>query len=349
MKLFRKIRQELAAQNNAAKYMRYAFGEIVLVVIGILIALQVNNWNENRKQKIRFTGLLEQIYNSIYLDTQWGKANLESLNYQLNYIDTLVNNPSYINPKKLIHILYYVGLDPEKIKSNTSSLMQYLDYNSDDKNQRELTKQLLAYGGNMFDPDKDNRFLKIKTVTSILQDEDIPLPFEVFGLTSFRNFSETDSNFFSAIEIKKAQKIIPTKQFIAALKSLKSKKIFLQLDLSNSLDEGLSYLKLIKAYNPAIKLVFTDIGIVGTALETGWDRSIPMMQNDSIENVWELNIHLNNGYIKFRNRDSWAYNWGGKGFPNGNTIFYGEDITVSEGNYHIILDLNKNTYQFIQH
>lgn len=49
MKFFRSIRQKLAAQNKVAAYLRYAIGEIVLVVIGILIALQVNNWNEARK------------------------------------------------------------------------------------------------------------------------------------------------------------------------------------------------------------------------------------------------------------------------------------------------------------
>ena len=49
MKIFRKVRQKLAAENSVAKYLRYAIGEIFLVVIGILIALQVNNWNENRK------------------------------------------------------------------------------------------------------------------------------------------------------------------------------------------------------------------------------------------------------------------------------------------------------------
>ena len=49
MKIFRNIRQKLAAENSVAKYLRYAIGEIVLVVIGILIALQINNWNENRK------------------------------------------------------------------------------------------------------------------------------------------------------------------------------------------------------------------------------------------------------------------------------------------------------------
>ena len=46
---FRKIRKKMADDNKPLKYMRYAIGEIVLVVIGILIALQLNNWNEQSK------------------------------------------------------------------------------------------------------------------------------------------------------------------------------------------------------------------------------------------------------------------------------------------------------------
>ena len=49
IKFFRKIRQNLLAEGKTGKYFKYAIGEIVLVVIGILIALQINNWNENRK------------------------------------------------------------------------------------------------------------------------------------------------------------------------------------------------------------------------------------------------------------------------------------------------------------
>ena len=52
IKFFRKIRFNLLSENNTSKYFKYAFGEIILVVIGILIALQINNWNENRKNKI---------------------------------------------------------------------------------------------------------------------------------------------------------------------------------------------------------------------------------------------------------------------------------------------------------
>ena len=48
IKFFRKIRHNLLLKNQTGKYFKYAIGEIVLVVIGILIALQINNWNQNR-------------------------------------------------------------------------------------------------------------------------------------------------------------------------------------------------------------------------------------------------------------------------------------------------------------
>tara|TARA_R110002074_G_scaffold257269_3_gene429735 strand:- start:4907 stop:5674 length:768 start_codon:yes stop_codon:yes gene_type:complete len=50
IKFFRKIRQQLLAENKFSRYLIYAIGEIILVVIGILLALSINNWNENFKQ-----------------------------------------------------------------------------------------------------------------------------------------------------------------------------------------------------------------------------------------------------------------------------------------------------------
>ena len=61
MKLFRKTRKKLASETTVAAYLRYAIGETILVVVGILIALQVNNWNENQKQKKRETIYLQNL------------------------------------------------------------------------------------------------------------------------------------------------------------------------------------------------------------------------------------------------------------------------------------------------
>ncbi len=63
---FRKIRQKLLTENKLSKYLLYAIGEIVLVVIGILIALSINNWNELRKE----TNLEQTYYCSLLKDME---------------------------------------------------------------------------------------------------------------------------------------------------------------------------------------------------------------------------------------------------------------------------------------
>ena len=69
---FRKIRKKMADDNRPLKYARYAIGEILLVVVGILIALQINNWNEGRKQKIQ----LNNIYSIVQHDHYYFSNNL---------------------------------------------------------------------------------------------------------------------------------------------------------------------------------------------------------------------------------------------------------------------------------
>jgi len=62
IKFFRRIRQKLLRENQFSKYLLYAIGEILLVVIGILIALQINNWNETRKSKKVELKILQELY-----------------------------------------------------------------------------------------------------------------------------------------------------------------------------------------------------------------------------------------------------------------------------------------------
>ena len=78
IKFFRLIRQRLLVENRFSKYALYAIGEIVLVVIGILIALQINNWNEKRKERAVEVNFLKNLKADLV-------SELENSTYFANY------------------------------------------------------------------------------------------------------------------------------------------------------------------------------------------------------------------------------------------------------------------------
>ena len=69
LKFFRRIRRKLLQEGNFRQYLLYAVGEILLVMVGILLALQVNSWNENRLERIEEVNLLEGIQKDLAQDT----------------------------------------------------------------------------------------------------------------------------------------------------------------------------------------------------------------------------------------------------------------------------------------
>jgi hypothetical protein len=112
---FRKTRKKLADDNKPLKYMRYAIGEIVLVVIGILIAIQINNWNEGSKDKFREQAIL------IQLEEEYN-ANLKQLNAKMQLRTKIVksglsllkymNTPELVQRDSVIFHLSNIIFDP---------------------------------------------------------------------------------------------------------------------------------------------------------------------------------------------------------------------------------------------
>ncbi|WP_282134326.1 DUF6090 family protein [Seonamhaeicola maritimus] len=155
IKLFRNIRQKLLAEGNTAKYLKYAVGEIVLVVIGILIALSINNWNENEKaNKIEEQYLLKlnndislmrRIYDKLaknYPSTidsaekglKYLESKGESDNLKLDFTNTLLTHqtlPSYpeINTtfNEMISLGVLARIKNETLKSNITFIYNLIN------------------------------------------------------------------------------------------------------------------------------------------------------------------------------------------------------------------------------
>ena len=107
IRFFKNIRQKLAAENKVMAYLRYAIGEILLVVIGILIALQINNWNEGRKQSIAETEFLEGVKKDLIQDKQYIELVLKLMEPKIETFDLLNDKEFLKNHNKNIDTLFH--------------------------------------------------------------------------------------------------------------------------------------------------------------------------------------------------------------------------------------------------
>ena len=101
-------------ENKTGKYFKYAIGEIVLVVIGILIALSINNWNESRKQDVAEKEFIEGVKNDLRQDKEYMKLVLGFIDPKMktfNFMNKELNNLYVKNKSSLDSTLlkYFAG------------------------------------------------------------------------------------------------------------------------------------------------------------------------------------------------------------------------------------------------
>ena len=173
IKFFRIIRQKLVIENKFSKYLIYAIGEIVLVMIGILLALQVNNLNEQRKNAILEVQYLERLVGDLEADTTYYEeriAFVKLANRQLDFF---------------IHKMY----ESQKNIEDVRDLFRYLILNTDHLASQKDTYQELINSGK-FDL-VQNKVLKDSITDYYRFYEDLALQVEEFNLVSTQYLVES--------------------------------------------------------------------------------------------------------------------------------------------------------------
>lgn len=348
---FRKIRHDLIANSKPSfaedrfyKYLKYALGEIVLVVLGILIALQINNWNEKKRKMIQFNDSMEQIYNSLKMDIGFYTQIKTGLANQIELIDIVLDTSGPMGKFDLPFALHYIIWDNIKLKTDNEYFIENLVYNPENRQQRLMAKRLAKY------------LIEVKSFESQIKMDLNPFLVEK-GLPRF-NLDEIklqenivhDSTYFSEDQMKIASDLVKDENFRSLLKTYKVQTGIDYAQLQNYITESKSIMESIKIVYPDVRIVFENIGIIGTSLN-GWgaeDGALSSPMREVEIGVFETKIYLKKGEVKFRSNDSWIYNWGGNTFPDGEAIHDGKNIVVgSPGQYLIRLDMNLNKYHFI--
>jgi len=110
LSFFRSIRQRLLSKNEVTRYIIYAIGEIALVMIGILLALQVNNWNEGRKNIKKEVIYLQNFKKDLEFEISRQKETLNKTAYKISVFKAL--DPSFhVWANMTNHITENINLD----------------------------------------------------------------------------------------------------------------------------------------------------------------------------------------------------------------------------------------------
>lgn len=108
MKIFRKIRHKLLNEGKTVKYLKYAFGETFLVVLGILLAVQANNWNEDRIENNLEQTYLKRLHPDLHKDRTtllFAKELSQARIEQIDFLTAVMKHPdsSFDNPNHVIN------------------------------------------------------------------------------------------------------------------------------------------------------------------------------------------------------------------------------------------------------
>ncbi|MFH4968053.1 DUF6090 family protein [Gaetbulibacter sp. M240] len=228
IKFFRKIRYKLIEKNKTGKYLKYAIGEIFLVVIGILIALSINNWNEQRKAQQSEIELLNRILIDLQIDEN-------RINDHIQYYkkDQSMHNHIYLETQGTSYTKSIIDLSTLRsartfdliIEANFSNFTKEIEKNT----TRENIYNYFKFESNVNDALEHLQDFKENNLKPFLSKNGINDTKELFKHHQLKYFELREKNIISYSELKKQYGTLELDQMLYDL-GIKTSWVLTSLD-----------------------------------------------------------------------------------------------------------------------
>lgn len=165
IKFFRKVRRRMVKENRASKYLLYAIGEIALVVVGILIAFNINNWNEKQKYQLQEIQILSQL--KIDLETNLIEINgtYETCFSRLRMCDSIL---VYLNNERPLDDslkLYFEMVNNDGLFNNSNTTYRYIQSQGANFLRNDSLRSRITH---MYERDFENIFSRQKLSNDVM-------------------------------------------------------------------------------------------------------------------------------------------------------------------------------------
>lgn len=145
IKFFRNIRQKLLQESKTTSYLKYAIGEIILVMIGILLALQVNDWNEIRKTKMFENEILNLIDQNLKIDSISLSTELSKTKEANSLTERLLEKISQKDYSDSLNFWMGKIISFERFKSQSSAFEVLKSKGIENISDKKLQLELITY------------------------------------------------------------------------------------------------------------------------------------------------------------------------------------------------------------
>jgi hypothetical protein len=334
--LFRRIRQKLIDSGSVSKYLLYAIGEILLIVFGILIALELDNRSTEMEMTRKFNYGLEQLYTNLYLEISFNEFLVLEYENRMEVANLEIDGDPGISVDEVPYRIEFLNSYPLQYHLGNEEVINTLQENIVTPQHNVLMNQINSYFSIYEAWTELGESQKVRHFDVLYNKYRFPLP------------SRLTSNMYSEDEIQLALLLREDEDYLYLLQTAKNTYEDLRHQANYKLAETNAILEYFEDVDYNVQLNFNNIGIIGSASPDGWEKSTPMNLIDREESVWSIETYLNDGFIKFRNGNNWNQNWGANDQYDGNTLFFGRDIPVQEGFYQVTLNLAEKRYEITE-